>query len=161
MKLLHHSATPLGAIYSQTQDEIAPHQKPNGLWVSVDGEYSWREWCEAEEWGLDCFVHTYEIKLTDDANILVLDSVEALDEFHKERAVDLPNRSHLFNSSVIDWPAVADEYQGIIISPYQWERRMDYMWYYGWDCASGVIWDNSVIAGISEELNIVRAVSNG
>ena len=41
----------------------------------------------------------------------------------------------------IDWPKVAERYDGIIIAPYQWSRRLDGpMWYYGWDCASGCVW---------------------
>lgn len=33
------------------------------------------------------------------------------------------------------------------ITPYCWPARMDpdLIWYYGWDCASGCIWDASTI----------------
>ncbi len=43
----------------------------------------------------------------------------------------------------IDWAAVAEEYAGIEIAPYQWSLRMDTRtnWYYPWDVASGVVWD--------------------
>ena len=43
----------------------------------------------------------------------------------------------------IDWKKVKSKYQGIIIAPYQWSCRLnlDSNWYYGWDCASGCIWD--------------------
>lgn len=43
----------------------------------------------------------------------------------------------------LDWLKVKQKYQGIIIAPYQWKCRMaqETKWYYGWDCASGCIWD--------------------
>jgi len=50
----------------------------------------------------------------------------------------------------IDWEAVAKRYTGIEIEPYNWERRnsgpnnnysMSMLWYYGWDCASGCVWE--------------------
>lgn len=49
----------------------------------------------------------------------------------------------------IDWDAVAGTYQGIIITPYIWERRLgDSAWYYSWDCASGCIWDPAAIGSL-------------
>lgn len=42
----------------------------------------------------------------------------------------------------IDWPTVAKLYAGIEISPYQYNYRLKsgFIWYYGWDVASGCIW---------------------
>lgn len=48
----------------------------------------------------------------------------------------------------IDWASVCRAYQGIVISPYFWSRRMGPMWYYSWDCASGVIWDADAIESV-------------
>ncbi len=50
----------------------------------------------------------------------------------------------------IDWIKVAKQYAGLIIAPYQWGYRLEpgTHWYYGWDCASGCIWDASVIERI-------------
>ena len=55
----------------------------------------------------------------------------------------------------IDWAEVASKYDGIIISPYQWSLRLDMemMWYYGWDCASGCIWNISAIKELKEVQN--------
>ena len=41
----------------------------------------------------------------------------------------------------IDWKKVASKYDGIEINPYQFEARYQYLWYYGWDVASGCIWN--------------------
>jgi len=60
----------------------------------------------------------------------------------------------------INWPAVAEKYDGIIIAPYIWQRRLsdnpDHFWYYGWDCASGCIWNTEVI----EEIHTKELVAN-
>ena len=57
---------------------------------------------------------------------------------------------HLRDYGCIDWRLVAEEWQGIVIAPYLWERRFDSdaRWYYSWDCASGCIWDHRAIAAI-------------
>ena len=47
------------------------------------------------------------------------------------------------------WPGVAAEgWAGIEIAPYIWARRLDgpARWYYGWDAASGCIWDPTAAA---------------
>jgi hypothetical protein len=45
----------------------------------------------------------------------------------------------------INWPKVAQDYSGIEICPYQWKFRLNYMWYYGWDVASGCIWNQNAL----------------
>ena len=42
---------------------------------------------------------------------------------------------------MIDWKKVASKYDGIEIVPYQPKARMNLLWYYGWDIASGCIWN--------------------
>jgi hypothetical protein len=51
----------------------------------------------------------------------------------------------------IDWQRVAEQHQGIIITPYQWECRYSIDWYYIWDCASGCIWDPDAIESIAPQ----------
>jgi hypothetical protein len=48
---------------------------------------------------------------------------------------------------MIDWPKVAEHYAGIEICPYLSNKRNDddFFWYYGWDVASGCIWDQKGI----------------
>jgi hypothetical protein len=36
---------------------------------------------------------------------------------------------------------LTDKYDGIEINPYQFEARYQYLWYYGWDIASGCVWN--------------------
>lgn len=48
----------------------------------------------------------------------------------------------------MNYGKVAEKYGGIEITPYLWEKRLNSMWYYGWDCASGCVWDRSAVTGI-------------
>ena len=46
-----------------------------------------------------------------------------------------------FDFYAIDWEAALADWDGELIAPYMWSRRLEYMWYYGWDCASGGTWN--------------------
>ena len=110
--------------------------KPVGLWYSVDR--GWEEWCESQSYGTGKYSFAVELG---DENILFIQGATELDSFNSRyatsRYVDLPDRYNY-----IDWPVIAQEYDGIEIAPYIWERRLDGPagWYYSWDCASGCIW---------------------
>jgi len=149
MRLVHYSASPLTAVRSVEQTD-QPHFKPRGLWVSAEtgNEDGWAEWCLEESFALGRLACLSEIKLAADARILRLASARDIDEFTARRGVAAVPvyRTH----RTINWQPVAEEYQGIIIAPYIWERRLtDHApWYYAWDCASGCIWDAAAIASI-------------
>lgn len=120
--------------------------KPRGLWVSVDGEHGWEEWCRAENFS-HMGTFKYRVDLIPGANILVLTSPEELDTFDAKYGVEetYPPLSGLnipgYTFRRIDWLKVRRKYDGIIIAPYIWERRLSHLeWYYTWDCASGCIW---------------------
>ena len=136
--------------------------KPEGLWVSVAGEdsWDWPAWCRSESFCLSSLDHVAEVNLVDDANILHVDTPEGLDLFHHAYAVDdellrtgVPSRRLWATDEKrywsLDWPTVAAKYDGVIIAPYHYSRRLDGpMWYYGWDCASGVIWNLDAVASV-------------
>lgn len=83
--------------------------------------------------------------------LLHLNSPAKLDALTKQYGVLPPWRTrpeaddYLPRYLAIDWSAVAAQYGGILIAPYQWKRRLELTWYYGWDCASGCAWDLSLI----------------
>lgn len=146
MRLIHYSAEPLTEVWSRPHDDapVGPY-KTTGLWVSVEGEYDWPWWCINERFGLERLACATEIILRADHNVLIIPTVAALDEFaHVYRKDDHGIR-------VIDWERVRQQHQGVIIAPYQWDRRLarHTHWYYGWDCASGVIWDANAIEAFS------------
>jgi hypothetical protein len=122
--------------------------KPAGLWVSVDGPDDWPSWNEAERGGFLFGKIKHSVVLSTSAQILHLKTVADIDEFHRSFFTASPYAGR------VDWAAVGRLYDGIIIAPYQWERRLDgdaSHWYYGWDCASGCIWNPRAISSISPE----------
>lgn len=149
--LIHFSVAPIGPIQSRKQDRRAA-AKPNGLWVSVeDGDDGWRDWCLGEGFGLDRLLVAQHVRLADDAQILHVDSAAGIDDVGRQYGIESEywtGPRPYFDQ--IDWAQIAECYQGIIIAPYIWSRRLDggAFWYYGWDCASGCIWDASAIARV-------------
>lgn len=113
-----------------------PDMKPLGFWYEVDGD--WRRWCSDEQWGIEAR-HLHAVELGD-TKVLVLDTLDKLDAFHERYAKPLRGMSLEHRSDAIDWMTVSRHYDGIEIAPYQWGRRFGWLWYYGWDCASGCIW---------------------
>ncbi|NKV19232.1 hypothetical protein GS913_06550 [Rhodococcus hoagii] len=126
--------------------------KPDGLWVSILGEDDWPSWCRENEFREHTLEVAHEVRLAADANVLLVNGPREFDEFDaKYRTAD----SRKFNE-FIDWPRVESEYDGIIIAPYLWSRRSSAFWYYGWDCASGVIWN---LCAIESFLPVSEAVT--
>ncbi len=117
--------------------------KPAGLWVSVDGPDDWPAWCEREEFRDLTRQHEHRVTLASDARVLHLATVDDLRAFTRR----FPDE-YFGLLGFIDWAAVAAEYQGIVIAPYQWLARFELGFYYGWDCASGCIWDPAAIASV-------------
>jgi hypothetical protein len=169
MELRHYASAPLVLerfmIYPQRKPMT--HAKPRGFWVSVKGEDDWPSWCRAEEFGVERLTFEHEVTLTPGANVLVIDSLDALVAFEaewgvrEEKSYTSPSGAfaHSWVDVSINWPAFAARFSGIIIAPYQWSARMKHDWYYGWDVASGCIWDLSAIENVAV-LDAEQAVSS-
>lgn len=143
MRLVHYSANPdlsLSVLYNVRQKAVNEQgyklYKPLGLWLSDDDDYGWKEWCEAEGYRLDKLKFAYLVELNF-KNILHIKSATELRNFHKKYL------ESNFAYDFLGWQKVAQDYKGIIISPYQWDMRLDneVEWYYGWDVACACIWD--------------------
>jgi hypothetical protein len=152
-RLVHFSAEPFAGMRYQRQPDC--DDKPAGLWVSIGGEDGWWEFCHENKYALKTLRHEYEVTLTSEARILRLSSAPELDTFSEEWRpepdwTDPIQRKYHHTLAKIDWSRVARYYQGIIIAPYIWERRLTRhtRWYYGFDFASGCIWDAAVVESI-------------
>jgi hypothetical protein len=155
LNLVHFAALPLvtGVVTRRQKPEGAV--KPEGLWLSVEGDGDgWSDWCKSERFHLDDLAVAHQIELADDAVILRLSSPDEIDLFTVTYSMS-PERCYWLTAPerigyYIDWRRVATEYQGIIIAPYVWERRLTLHthWYYGWDCASGCIWDSAAVRSV-------------
>lgn len=161
VELSHYSKTPIVKVHSKTQ-EPGDGMKPRGLWFSVDDPNddspTWASWCETESYKIGPIRHL--VTLAADARIRRISSVRELDTFHQEfKASIYPGGRREY----IDWRAVAETCQGIIIAPYQWGRRLEGRagWYYSWDVASGCVWDASAIASITPAGRLALEKSGG
>jgi hypothetical protein len=127
--------------------------KPSGFWVSVDGEDDWPSWCRSEGFRTDSLEYAHTVTLKSDAHILHLYRFSDLLQFTAEYVSDIGVKDY---TGAIDWGRVAQKYDGIIIAPYCWEARLDERtgWYYGWDCASGCIWNLDAIASVEEKVTV-------
>jgi hypothetical protein len=126
-------------------------RKPEGLWVSDDNEEpNWKSWCTEEEFNLYGLALAYEIHLTKDHNIIILTEEREVIDFSNEFQMTKERGRTI--SFELNWRRVAMYAEGVIISPYHWSLRLepDHLWYNGWDCASGVIWNPCAIAFIKQ-----------
>jgi hypothetical protein len=143
------------------------HPKPNGLWFDVNEE--WKQWCEGVDFRLDTLRYRHTVTILDRSRMLFLRGDKDIDEFTHQYCRSLfgdiqllqsseeadkfarDYRSDLFAeikqqfSNYIAWGEVAEKHSGIIVAPYSRAKSETYLWYYGWNCASGCIWDTSVI----------------
>lgn len=151
MKLIHYSQVPIYKLEDRNYEDDRPMGmkgcrmgKPDGLWVSVENEYGWNEWCTSEDYALKRLKYQHKVILKKEAKILHLKSNNDILNFTKEYG---SLSDDFFINWAVDYNSVKSKYQGIIISPYQWDCRLHPQcgWYYGWDCASGCIWDLSCI----------------
>ena len=114
--------------------------KPRGLWYSCGSE--WDDWCRYEmpHW-ITGSPYVYRIEVNLSRMLVIRDD----DDF---RAFESSYLVRGRGMAVIDWKAVARDYDGIEICPYQNQRRMSSDWYYGWDVASGCIWGSGAFKSV-------------
>jgi hypothetical protein len=153
MKLYHYSVEPFVLDQRRVYQQTAHSMKPSGLWLSVESttkktSIDWREWCLREDFALDRLTHRTEVVLASNANVLHLDTEASVLAFARQYETYDDCRLR----TMVDWPRVARDYQGLIIAPYQWGLRLDIemLWYYGWDCAAGCIWDCTTLRQVDQ-----------
>lgn len=130
----HCSAIELADIQTVDLAEQRVWAKPRGLWYSFDGD--WLSWCESEQPDR-IGPHWYAVEFAPEARIRTVSTPMELRHLHDE-----------FGGSAfgIDWRRVAQAYDAIEIVPYLWSMRLspEAPWYYGWDVASGCVWNGRV-----------------
>jgi hypothetical protein len=124
--------------------EFLYYNKPRGLWLSVEGEYGWEQWCKEEGFRIERLTYKHSVVLREDAKIIKLTTDKKIKQFSKKYAINWPQLSKM-RVHCINWPEVAKDYQGILLTKYWNEYWMKYPWIYSWDCVSACIWDLSCI----------------
>jgi hypothetical protein len=152
MKLFHHSLNRLERFDPELLLRVQTvTYKPRGLWVSdADAEDNWQDWCVGERFRLGALRNRHLVTLHEGANVLRIATTTELDWFTRgySRAPEFAAGDPFWEGHYIDWPEVTGQWDGIVITPYLWQRRLGEgcFWYYGWDCASGCIWNARAIA---------------
>jgi hypothetical protein len=145
VKLLHYSTEPIQGLRPVSYLQ-RPEMQPSGLWLSVG--QAWKDWCLDNLSRPEELQACHHVTLQPGADILKIKTPQDIDwltaEFHVKCA--FPTIATYY----LDWPSIARRWQGIIIAPYQYSRRLNSKtaWYYPWDCASGCIWDLDAIRSI-------------
>jgi hypothetical protein len=134
---IHMSEHDLPKLHNTTS-KLTIKAKPTGFWYGFGS--SWIDWVNMEvpEWNYN---HIFKIEVNQN-KILQINTLDKLIEFDNNFSVQV---SYFKN---IDWIRVADFYDGIEITPYQYKARRELSWYYGWDVASGCIWNPNAIKNI-------------
>lgn len=157
--LWHYSREPF-ALERRTyeQDDPREYGKPHGFWISVEGNDDWPSWCEGEQFRLETLAYRSPVSFTDKANILRV-TPGLMSPFDRDYSTEwMWGENGRWTARGIDWRAVAEKYDGIIIAPYSWHHRSDLAWYYPWDCASGCVWNlDAITVGESEPNRIPAA----
>lgn len=169
-KLYHYSYEPVEFLvpdyHEKDWERSWPLGKPSGLWFSVEDyedDQNWKTWCQSEGYALDNLRCRHQLILKNDAKILHIWNSTQLEQFglkySKHDAIIFESRKMLYAMGEekkpyiydINWEPIKKEYDGIIIAPYQWSCRItnpSTSWYYGWDCASGCIWNIEAIESL-------------
>jgi hypothetical protein len=119
--------------------------KPGGLWFTDTTENNWSWWCKNEEFHLGSIEH--QIVFKPEIRLLTLQSEQEVKDFSEK--YDVKSTSLRLKSFDIDWDNVTEKYDAIYITPYFWSLRHELLWYYGWDCASGVIWNLDMVQSVT------------
>lgn len=128
-----------------------PYDKPNGLWYSCGDE--WFQFILGEGKSLGVKRYIYEIQLNTEF-VLTIPTAAGIRRFTEDYSpadYKTDPLALLTQRSWIEWGKVAKRYSGVEIVPYQWSERlsMTNSWYYGWDVASGCVWDERAVKKIS------------
>jgi len=129
--------------------------KPRGLWYACGNE-----WINFEKDTSDFHLHNqpqylFKIEINPSAMFMIKNNQE-LDNFGDTYSCSWQQKYKDINAPpgrpFINWPEVAKKYGGIEICPYLGSRRRDptQTWYYGWDVASGCIWNKNAIVNIKD-----------
>jgi hypothetical protein len=144
-KLTHHAPPDWSYDPARTYPQERNWCKPKGLWLSVDGD--WERWCRSD-WTWHENQVNVEFDLIDPDAVLILDCVDDIDYFDEHYVTRNMTGNGSLSRYRINWEPLTTKWAGIMIAPYQWQRRLDGAaseWYYGWDVASACIWNLDVL----------------
>ena len=134
----HLSHKPITELRDRRKD-LYPERKPVGFWYNVDGDW--------EGWVRDRGIYApnarrYRVELKP-RTLLRIRTHAGIQQFFRRYKAPGCGPAMSIIAGGIDWPRVAERWAGIEIAPYlgMGEHHEWLQWYYGWDVASGCVWD--------------------
>lgn len=118
-----------------------------GIWgCPIDSEYSWREWCLANDFNTNKLKQSFLFKLTDSARILFIDSIEVLDRLYSTGYRNKHSYSPFYREEYcLDFEKLSNDFDAIIVM-----MDADIYWaLYGWDVDSILILNPDCVVEIS------------
>ena len=145
----------------KTRKDIISYKPPWGCWF-----YCGIDWYLTDDaMGSPAHGHVYTFEI-DNSKMLVIKNSRQLLKFYQQYHVKDDKHLQSLQDTYIDsddiehepivwkypyfinWSRVYEDYQGIVICPYQDKNRMEHLWYYSWDHASGCIWNPELISNV-------------
>ena len=105
-----------------------PHVTPEGIWLSDEnGGGGWHAWCTSKRFALDRLTHWTDFEV-DLAGVLHLATAEDLRAFAARYGIRIGDYGAW--SVAMDWERVAEDFTGVLITPYICSERLETLWYY-------------------------------
>ena len=124
------------------------NKPPVGLWASpVTCNFSWKDWCEGEDFHTDRLDKSFTFTLTDSAKVLV---VRSMDDVKEYIATMLDNKDFLYHTRFVDFKKIMGHYDAMELC--HDDNYMELHSYPGmfnsWDVDSIVVWNPKVVREI-------------
>ena len=119
-------------------EEFFPKAR-GGFWASdINAKCGWRAWCESENFNLKSFEKYFTFTIAENANIVLIDSIEKLKQLPRVETELFTNRFFIDFEKALE--------QGIDGIEISITKCPELYWaLYGWDCDSIFIMNKAVI----------------
>lgn len=119
--------------------------KPSGLWASPeDAEFSWKDWCECEEFHVDRLKSSFRFTLKKIAKVLQVYSLADIKPFLSD------NPESLFWQKKLNLNEIYSKFDAMEVHmSANWCELHDFHLFYTWDVDSIVIWNPDVVEVIN------------
>lgn len=114
--------------------------KPIGVWYGWNS--AWLNWCISENFCDTEYEFFYHINIKE-LNVLKITTPSEFMDFENNFQMPIIPNLPMMNKG-INWTEVKKQFDGIEIIPYMHQFRFGHIWYYGWDVASGCVWNPKV-----------------
>lgn len=114
-----------------------------GLWASpIDSKFSWKDWCESEQFELDRLKTSFIFDLSPKAKVLEIKGISDIEKAEKQKLIIRYNTAIPLIRYVIDFEKIKKKGYDVILFV---ENDETHFPLYGWDCDSILVLNKKVI----------------